>query len=178
MLVIVVVFGNVCYVQSNYVKQAISDEVLLTVMTEVERSINARPIVPVVSDDINPTALSPNDVLLLRSNGAAELKECILDRYKCRWKQANDMAGVFWKRWTKRYIITLSLCQRWLLYLYSAKQCIIRQTEYEGIENTSYDATCCIRIIHTISVYTITNAFKQYKVYSHKSVMNITSPTR
>ena len=64
--------------------------------------------------------------------------------------------------------------RRQLLYLYSAKQCIIRQTEYECIENTSYDATCCIRIIYTIPVYTITNAFKQYKVYSHKSVMNIT----
>ena len=40
-----------------------------------------------------------------------------------------------------------------MLYLYSFKQCIIRQTEYEGIENTSYDATCCIRIIHTHNQY-------------------------
>ena len=59
-------------------------------------------------------AMTPNYILLLRSNGDAELKECLLDRYECRWKQANYMAGVFWKRWTKEYIITLSLHQRWL----------------------------------------------------------------
>ena len=83
-------------------------------MTEVERIINARPIVSVVSDDINSTALTPNYLLLLRSNGGAELKECLLDRYKYRWEQTNYMAGVFWKRLTKEYIITLSLRQRWL----------------------------------------------------------------
>ena len=83
-------------------------------MTEVERIITAYPIIPVVSDDINSTALTPNDLLLLRSNGGTELKECLLDRYKCRWKQANYMAGAFCKRWTKKYIITLSLRQRWL----------------------------------------------------------------
>ena len=86
------IFSTIC------VEQAISDEVVLTVMTEVERIINARPIVSVFCDDINSTALTPNDLLLLRSNGGAELKECLLDRYKCRWKQANYMAGVFWKR--------------------------------------------------------------------------------
>ena len=102
------IFSTIC------AQQTISDDVLLTAMTEVERIINARPIVPVVSDDINSTALTPNDLLLLRSNGGAELKECLLDRYKSRWKQANYMAGVFWKRWTKEYITTLSLRQRWL----------------------------------------------------------------
>ena len=102
------IFSTIC------VEQAISDEVLLTAMTEIERIINARPIVPAVCDDINSTALTSNDLLLLRSNGGAELKECLLDRYKCRWKQANYMADIFWKRWTKEYIITLSLRQRWL----------------------------------------------------------------
>ena len=56
------IFSAIC------AEQAISDEVLLTAMTEVERIINARPTVPVVSDDINSTALTPNDLLLLRSN--------------------------------------------------------------------------------------------------------------
>ena len=67
------IFGTIC------VEQAISDEVLLTVMTKVERIINVRPIVPLVSDDINSTALTPNDLLLLRSNGGAELKKCLSD---------------------------------------------------------------------------------------------------
>ena len=56
-----------------------------------------------------------------------------------------------------------------VLYLNSAKHCIIRPTECECIKNTSCKATCCIRIIPTIPIYTITNAFKQYKEYSHKS---------
>ena len=83
-------------------------------MTKFVRIIKARPIVPVVSDDINSTPLTPIDLLLLRSNGGAELKDRLLDTYKCRWKQANYTAGVFWKRWTEEYIITLSLCRRWL----------------------------------------------------------------
>ena len=63
------IFSTIC------AEQAISDEILFTVMTEVERIITAQPIVHIVSDDISSTALTQNDLLLLRSNGGAELKE-------------------------------------------------------------------------------------------------------
>ena len=59
--------------------------------------------------------------------------------------------------------------ETWMLHDVPTALCIIHQTEYECIENTSCEAKCCIRIIHTIQICTITNVFKQYKECSHKS---------
>ena len=58
-----------------------------------------------------------------------------------------------------------------LLYLNSARHCTSRQTEYECIKNTSCKATCCIRIILTIRICAVTNAFKKCKKYTHKTLV-------
>ena len=48
--------------------QTLNDECLLTVLTEAERILNNWPIVPVVSEDSESAALTPNHLLLLRDN--------------------------------------------------------------------------------------------------------------
>lgn len=92
-----------------------SDEVLLTAMTEVERILNNRPIVPVISDDPESLALTPNDLLLLRGNTGLDPTDSILHRYQTRWGQSRHLVTAFWRRWTREYLSALQGRQKWLL---------------------------------------------------------------
>ena len=83
-------------------------------MIEAEKNMNNRPIAPVVHGDPEAIALTPNHLLLLRSNQGIPLKETLLERYKARWKQANHLASVFWKRWSREYLLTMQARQKWM----------------------------------------------------------------
>jgi hypothetical protein len=62
--------------------QVVNDETLSTYLTEVERIINDRPLVPVYDDPTCPEVLRPNDLLLLRSNpGLVNDDVPMLERY-------------------------------------------------------------------------------------------------
>ena len=96
-------------------EQPTSDEVLLTSLAEVERIINDRPLVPIYDDPQQPSALRPNDLLLLRPNQGLSNDEIPLrDRYTKGWRQAQHLANIFWKRWRAEYFPTLRLTQKWL----------------------------------------------------------------
>ena len=96
-------------------EQSPTDEVLVTALAEVERIVNDRPLVPVYDDPSQPKALRPSDLLLLRPcsdlcNDEIPLRE----RYTRRWRQAQHLANLFWKRWFREYLPTLRLTQKWL----------------------------------------------------------------
>ena len=90
-------------------EQTLDDESLATVMCEIEAIINGRPITLVSDDakDLNP--LTPNHLLLLRSG--AYLPPRVFykdDSYsRKRWRQAQYLSDLFWKRWTKEYLPSL-----------------------------------------------------------------------
>ena len=95
-------------------EQVLDDEGLSSVIVEAERIMNNRPIAPLVHDDPEAAALTPNHLLLLRDNQGLKLKETLLERYKARWKQANYLASVFWKRWSREYLSTMQARQKWM----------------------------------------------------------------
>ncbi|XP_060607783.1 uncharacterized protein LOC132759922 [Ruditapes philippinarum] len=97
-------------------EQLLTDEHILTVVTEVEKILNDRPITRVSDDPKDPPVLTPSMILLLKSNTCIPRgifrKE---DTYaKRRWRQAQYLADIFWKRWIREYIPTLQSRQKWL----------------------------------------------------------------
>jgi transposase InsO family protein len=97
-------------------EQVVSDEILLTVVTEAERILNDRPISSIGEDVTDPEPLSPSKLLLLRSNTCFPLGVfCPRDQYARRWwRQAQYLANIFWRRWTREYLPILQERQKWI----------------------------------------------------------------
>ena len=96
-------------------EQLINDEGLLTVMAEVERILNDRPLWSPSSDPMDDGPLTLNHLLLVQPNSSLPLglfsKD---DNYSRRWwKQANYLIEIFWKRWMKQYLPSLQVRRKW-----------------------------------------------------------------
>ena len=94
--------------------QTVTDEVLVTLFTEIEAILNSRPITGNSSDIKDPKALTPNHLLLLRPNGSFQgsfNKET--NYYNRRWKQVHHLTDIFWRRWVKDYIPSLQIREKW-----------------------------------------------------------------
>ena len=97
-------------------QQLVTDEMLQTLMAEVAGILNSRPLTPVSSDPRDLEPLTPNHLLLLRSNPSLPVgsfgKE---DSYsKRRWRQVQYISDIFWKRWLKEYLPTLQERAKWM----------------------------------------------------------------
>ena len=91
-----------------------TDDVLHTVMCEIECIINGRPITKVSDDSIDPEALTPNHLLLMSSNKTISWGPfCPSDMYERRWLYSQYLAGIFWKRWTREYLHSLQTRSKW-----------------------------------------------------------------
>lgn len=95
-------------------EQPLTDETLPTFLTEVERILNNRPLVPATSDSRDEVALTPNHLILLRGNTGLESLGDLAPAYNKRWRQVLYLSKVFWRRWIKEYIPTLQKRQKWL----------------------------------------------------------------
>lgn len=97
-------------------QQMLDDEALTTLMCLAESIVNSRPITKVSDDARDPTPLTPNHLLLLRSGPTLPpglfVKQ---DMYKRRWRQVQYLADIFWKRWLAEYLPALQERQKWLV---------------------------------------------------------------
>ncbi|XP_076660490.1 uncharacterized protein LOC143363843 [Halictus rubicundus] len=96
-------------------EQAPTEEVLYTMLTEVEHSVNSRPLTQVPVDARDDEALTPNHFLIGSSSGNIKL-----GRYdaqsKClrkQWRTAQSFADAFWKRWLREYLPSIIARPKW-----------------------------------------------------------------
>ncbi|XP_072168946.1 uncharacterized protein [Diadema setosum] len=96
-------------------EQVVCEEVLTTTLTEIEGILNARPLTRISMDANDEEPLTPNHLLLLRSN--PNVPPGVFnkdDNYgRRRWRQVQYLASIFWKRWRKEYLSLLQERQRW-----------------------------------------------------------------
>lgn len=95
-------------------QQTLTDESLVTLMCQVEAIINGRPLTRLSEDPEDLEPLTPNHLLLLRSGPTlppGKFDEA--DVYRKHWKQVQYLADQFWQRWTKEYLSTLQVRQKW-----------------------------------------------------------------
>ncbi|KAL3979219.1 Rab5 GDP/GTP exchange factor [Sarotherodon galilaeus] len=95
--------------------QHLDEEGLQTALCEVESILNSRPITLESTDPNDLEALTPNHLLLLKSNPS--LPPGLFRRddlyARKRWRQVQYISDLFWKRWTKEYLPQLQQRQKW-----------------------------------------------------------------
>ena len=97
-------------------EQLVNDETLLTLMAEVERIMNSRPLTKCSTDPRDEAVLSPNQLLHMKDErslpyGVFDPKDGYVRRW---WKQAQRLSNMFWKRWIREYLPTLQLRHKWV----------------------------------------------------------------
>ena len=93
----------------------LTDEALQTFLTEVECTVNSRPLTSTSSDLDDYEALTPNHFLIGRPSAALPtdfVKSEDIDSKK-RWRAVQAASHMFWNRWLKEYLPTLNKRQKW-----------------------------------------------------------------
>ncbi|XP_037617248.1 uncharacterized protein LOC119483204 [Sebastes umbrosus] len=92
----------------------LTHEVLCTLMAEVTAIMNARPLIPVSADPEEPFILSPS-MLVTQKSGVPPPPGDFSDKdlYTKQWKQVQALANQFWTRWSREYLPSLQLRQKW-----------------------------------------------------------------
>ena len=91
------------------------EETLHTVLVETESILNGRPLIA-VSDDLNDyEALTPNHFLIgraLPNSPPGQFEEREVNGHK-RWRRAQALADMIWRRWCKEYLPCLTVRSKW-----------------------------------------------------------------
>ena len=98
--------------------QCVTDDVLTTVLVEVEHMLNSRPLTYVSGGERDPEALTPNHFLLGCSDSAGGLSPGVFGAHDLlgsrRWRHSQALSDQLWKRWRIEYLPTLLSRQKWL----------------------------------------------------------------
>lgn len=92
-----------------------SDELLHSMLLEVERTINCHPLTYIPLEKQSDEALTPNHFLLGTSDGhkpdTVRTDDGVLLRKN--WMKSQQYANRFWKRWLREYLPTLTRRGKW-----------------------------------------------------------------
>lgn len=95
--------------------QPVFEEVLRTVLIEVEGILNSKPLGYVSSDASDPDPVTPNVLLMGRPDGSLPQvvypEDGLISRR--RWKHSQALAEHFWARFIRLYVPSLQARQKW-----------------------------------------------------------------
>lgn len=94
--------------------QAVSEDVLSTVLVEVEGILNSKPLGYASTDVADPDPITPNILLMGRRDAAlpqAVYAPAVMGRR--RWRHCQNLVDQFWIHFTRNYLPTLQTRQKW-----------------------------------------------------------------
>lgn len=95
--------------------QTVTEEVLRTVLVEVENILNSRPLGYVSSDVADPDPVTPNSLLMGRPDSS--LPQVVYSDSellsKKRWRHSQVLSDHFWKHFVHDFLPTLQSRQKW-----------------------------------------------------------------
>ena len=96
--------------------QCLSEDVLHTVLTEIEFMLNSRPLTYVSSDARDSEPLTPNHFIMGFPEAALAPGSFTADDTWSRrkWKQSQALADQLWSRWQREYLPLLISRKKWL----------------------------------------------------------------
>lgn len=101
--------GEVCEAQT------MPEEVLMTVLVEVEGILNSRPLGYVSSDLADPDPVTPNCLLMGRPDSS--LPQVVYPESELlsrrRWRHSQVLADHFWRHFIQHFLPTLQARQKW-----------------------------------------------------------------
>lgn len=97
--------------------QTVTEEVLRTVLIEIESILNAKPIGYTSSDIADPDPVTPNILLMGRRDASLpqvtyQDSELLSRR---RWRHSQLLADHFWRQFIRNYLPSLQTRQKWML---------------------------------------------------------------
>ena len=95
-------------------EQRLTDDILATLFCEVEGIVNSRPLTKVSDDPSDDAAMTPSDLLIVRSSQPVALgKFCQGDMLRRRWRYTQHLVEMFWRRYLREYIPQLQKRMKW-----------------------------------------------------------------
>lgn len=94
--------------------EALPEEVLLTLLIEVEGMLNAKPLGYVSADAADPDPVTPSMLLMGRRDASLpQVSYAPTAVTKKRWRHSQMMADHFWSRFIQSYLPNLQVRQKW-----------------------------------------------------------------
>lgn len=102
--------------QAAFTDPKLDDEGLQTMVVEAEWIVNSRPLTYLPLDSEESEALTPNHFLLGSSTGSRQPgrePENLAGVLKGSWNEIQRKLEIFWARWLKEYLPTLTRREKW-----------------------------------------------------------------
>ena len=96
-------------------KQQLTGEELTTLLTQIEATLNSRPLCPLSNDPTDLEALTPSHFLTLEPSTSLpdpDLASVPLSKLQ-RWRLVTDLHRHFWSRWKNEYLSSLQSRSKW-----------------------------------------------------------------
>lgn len=97
--------------------RTVNEEVLRTVLAEVNGLVNGRPLTELGTDQDDPRPLTPNHFIMLRENRNTPpdvLETCVTTLDRRRWKASQQLVDLVWRRFLKEYLPQLMKRPKWM----------------------------------------------------------------
>ena len=95
--------------------QRLTGEELTTLLTQIEATLNSRPLCPLSNDPTDLEALTPSHFLTLEPSTSLpdpNLDSIPLSKLQ-RWRLVTDLHRHFWTRWKNEYLSSLQARSKW-----------------------------------------------------------------